>query len=259
MELQIAGKNALVCGASKGLGFSCASALSKEGVHITLAARSEGPLLDAAERLAKLAKGRITPVVADVTTTDGRAAALLACGQPDILVTNAGGPSPGRFRDWTLADWNKALNDNMLSAIELMRLSMDGMIANRFGRIINITSSAVKAPIQPLGLSNGARAGLTGFVAGLSRDVARHNVTVNNLLPGFFATGRLDKTLEFMAGQASSNVASFRENHMASVPAGRYGDPEEFGAFCAFLCSAHAGYMTGQNVLLDGGFYPGTF
>lgn len=259
MDLHIAGKNALVCGASKGLGFACAQALAREGVHVTLAARSEGPLREAVKRIAADATGCVHYVVADVTTPEGRKAALQACGQPDLLITNAGGPPPGQFRDWTLEDWHKALNDNMLSAIELIRLTIDHMIENRFGRIVNITSSAVKAPIQPLGLSNGARAGLTGFVAGLARDVAHHNVTVNNLLPGFFATDRLEKTVNFMAGQAGVDPASFREQHIAAVPAHRYGTPPEFGAACAFLCSGHSGYMTGQNILLDGGMYPGTF
>jgi len=259
MNLNIAGRTALVCDASKGLGLACAHALALEGVNVTLVARSEGPLSQAAGAIAKLECGDVGYVAADVTTEAGRTAVLTACREPDILVTNAGGPPPGNFRDWSLDDWQKAINANMLSAIELMRLTIDCMIGRRFGRIVNITSSAVKAPIQVLGLSNGARSGLTGFVAGLAREVASHNVTINNLLPGFFATERLTATLDHMAQRAPEGKSSFLAHHLAAVPAGRYGAPEEFGAYCAFLCSAQAGYMTGQNVLLDSGAYPGTF
>ncbi|NLY65888.1 MAG: SDR family oxidoreductase [Alcaligenaceae bacterium] len=259
MDLNIAGKQALVCGASKGLGFACARALVQEGVNVTLVARTESTLQQAAENLQAIAAGNVQYVVADVTTPEGRERALQACRQVDILVNNAGGPPPGDFRQWSLEDWAKALNDNMLSAIELIRLTLDPMIQNRFGRIVNITSSAVKAPIAVLGLSNGARAGLTGFVAGLARDVAQHNVTINNLLPGFFDTDRLSNTLNYMAQQAGTQVDGFRQQHQQTIPAHRYGKPEEFGMMCASLCSAHAGYLTGQNILLDGGFYPGTF
>jgi 3-oxoacyl-[acyl-carrier protein] reductase len=258
MDLQIAGKRALVCGASKGLGYACAAALCREGVHVTLVARSEANLREAAERMAGQAAGRIDIVAADVTTAAGREAMLTACSAPDILITNAAGPPPGDFRSWTLDTWHQALNANMLSAIELIRLTLDPMIGNRFGRIVNITSGAVKAPIPSLGLSNGARAGLTGFVGGLARQVAMHNVTINNLLPGFFATDRLASTVDFMARQAAMATETFRLQHVAAIPAGRYGMPEEFGATCAFLCSAAAAYVTGQNILLDGGYYPGT-
>jgi len=259
MDLQIAGKRALVCGASKGLGYACAAALCREGVHVTLVARSVSTLQEAAGRMAAGASGRIDIVAADVTTPAGREAMLEVCDAPDILITNAAGPAPGDFRTWTLDTWHQALNANMLSAIELIRLTVDPMIRNRFGRIVNITSGAVKAPIPALGLSNGARAGLTGFVGGLARQVAPHNVTINNLLPGFFATDRLAATVDYMARQAGTSAETFRQQHVAAIPAGRYGLPEEFGATCAFLCSAWSAYLTGQNILLDGGCYPGTF
>jgi 3-oxoacyl-[acyl-carrier protein] reductase len=259
MDLQIAGRRALVCGASKGLGYACAAALCREGVHVTLVARNEPSLRQAAGRMAGEASGRIDIVAADVTTPAGRETMLAACSAPDILITNAAGPPPGDFRNWTLDTWQQALNANMLSAIELIRLTLDPMIRNRFGRIVNITSGAVKAPIATLGLSNGARAGLTGFVGGLARQVAMHNVTINNLLPGFFATDRLASTVDYMAQQAAMTAEAFRAQHIAAIPAGRYGRPEEFGATCAFLCSAASAYVTGQNILLDGGCYPGTF
>ncbi|MBV4396481.1 SDR family oxidoreductase [Advenella alkanexedens] len=259
MDLGIAGKKALVCGASKGLGFACAQALAKESVDVTLVARTESTLRQAAATIQATAGGRVDYVVADVTTAEGRERVLQACSRPDILVTNAAGPPPGNFREWSIDDWSRALNDNMLSSIELIRMTIDGMIQNRFGRIVNITSSAVKAPIPALGLSNGARAGLTGFVAGLAREVVQHNVTVNNLLPGFFDTDRLRNTLDYLAKQASTTLEDYRQEHQQTIPALRYGKPEEFGMMCASMCSAHAGYLTGQNILLDGGFYPGTF
>ncbi|GAB3626007.1 3-oxoacyl-ACP reductase [Pandoraea terrae] len=259
MNLGIEGKTALVCGASKGLGRACAEALAAEGVAVTIVARTPDTLEAAADAMRAATGARITAVACDITTPEGRAQVLAACGQPDILVTNAGGPPPGDFRDWTRDDWIRALDANMLTPIELIKATVDGMIARRFGRIVNITSSAVKAPIDILGLSNGARSGLTGFVAGLARKTVAHNVTINNLLPGPFDTDRLDKTMKAWADKAGKSLDEVKAQRAADNPARRFGVPAEFGATCAFLCSVHAGYMTGQNVLLDGGGYPGTF
>ncbi len=264
MDLGIAGKKALVCAASKGLGRGCALALAKEGVQVTIVARGRAALEATAAELEKVSPHgtggtAITAVAADITTPEGRAAALAACPQPDILVNNAGGPPPGDFRNWSREDWIAALDANMLTPIELIKATVDGMIERRFGRIINITSGAVKAPIDVLGLSNGARAGLTGFVAGLARKTVRHNVTINNLLPGFFDTDRIRTVV---GGQARSRGIAYEEalaERIATIPAGRIGDPEEFGAACAWLASAQAGFITGQNLLMDGGAYPGTF
>jgi len=259
MDMGIAGRSALVCGASKGLGLGCAQALAAEGVQVTLVARTAPALEAAAEAIRKMSGVRVTTVAADITTPDGRAAALAACPAPDILVTNAGGPPPGDFRDWNRDDWIKALDANMLTPIELIKATVDSMIAQRFGRIVNITSSSVKAPIDILGLSNGARSGLTGFVAGLARKIAPHNVTLNNLLPGAFDTDRLNVTMTGAASKQNRTIEEVRAQRAAAIPAGRFGTPAEFGAFCAFLCSVQAAYMTGQNVLLDGGAYPGTY
>ncbi len=259
MDMGIAGRSALVCGASKGLGLGCAQALAAEGVQVTLVARTAPALEAAAEAIRKASGVRVTTVAADITTPDGRAAALAACPAPDILVTNAGGPPPGDFRDWNRDDWIKALDANMLTPIELIKATVDSMIAQRFGRIVNITSSSVKAPIDILGLSNGARSGLTGFVAGLARKIAPHNVTLNNLLPGAFDTDRLNVTMTGAASKQNRTIEEVRAQRAAAIPAGRFGTPAEFGAFCAFLCSVQAAYMTGQNLLLDGGAYPGTY
>jgi len=259
MDMGIAGRSALVCGASKGLGLGCAQALAAEGVQVTLVARTAPALEAAAEAIRKMSGVRVTTVAADITTPDGRAAALAACPAPDILVTNAGGPPPGDFRDWNRDDWIKALDANMLTPIELIKATVDSMIAQRFGRIVNITSSSVKAPIDILGLSNGARSGLTGFVAGLARKIAPHNVTLNNLLPGAFDTDRLNVTMTGAASKQNRTIEEVRAQRAAAIPAGRFGTPAEFGAFCAFLCSVQAAYMTGQNLLLDGGAYPGTY
>lgn len=258
MDLGLNGKRALVCAASKGLGRACARALAAEGVDVTIVARSPGPLeATAAEILGDFGVA-VHAVAADITTDDGRTAALAACPEPDILVNNAGGPPPGDFRDWSRDDWIKAIDANMLTAIFLIKATVDGMIARRFGRIVNITSSAVKAPIAILGLSNGARAGLTGFVAGLARETVRHNVTINNILPGPFDTDRLNATLAGAAAKSGQSPEDVRRARAAANPAGRFGDPAEFGALCAFVCSAQAAYITGQNLLIDGGAYPGT-
>ena len=259
MDLGIAGKSALVCGASKGLGRGCAEALARDGVHVTIVARSADALEQTAAEIRKFANGTVTAVACDITTVEGRLKALAACPQPDILVTNAGGPPTGDFRDWSRDDWIAALDANMLTPIELIKSTVDGMMSRRFGRIVNITSSAVKAPIDILGLSNGARSGLTGFVAGLARKTVASNVTINNLLPGPFDTDRLTSTMSAAAKTNGISVDEVRELRRLQNPAQRFGTAAEFGAFCAFLCSAHAGYFTGQNVLLDGGAYPGTF
>ncbi len=259
MDLGIAGRRALVCAASKGLGRGCAEALAREGVHVTIVARTEADVRRAAQEIGTSAGRDVTWVASDITTEEGRTAALAACPQPDILINNAGGPPTGDFRDWDRATWIRALDANMLTPIALIQATVDGMIERKFGRIVNITSSAVKAPIDILGLSNGARSGLTGFVAGLARKIARHNVTINNLLPGPFETDRLRANMATRAKAAGRPVTDVTNDVRNANPATRFGTPAEFGAACAFLCSVHAGYIVGQNLLLDGGGYPGTF
>jgi 3-oxoacyl-[acyl-carrier protein] reductase len=259
MDFGIRGKQALVCGASKGLGRGCAEALAAEGVDVTLVARTADTLEATAEQIRRATGVTVKAVACDITTPEGRAKALAACPQPDILVNNAGGPPAGDFRNWNRDDWIKALDANMLTPIELIKATVDGMIGCRFGRIINITSSSVKAPIEILGLSNGARSGLTGFVAGLARKTVAHNVTINNLLPGQFDTDRLKSNMATGAKAAGKSAEEWAEARRKQIPAQRFGTSEEFGAVCAFLCSTQASYMTGQNVLLDGGNYPGTF
>ena len=260
MDLGIRGRTALVCAASKGLGKACALSLAREGVNVVITARGAEALEAAATEIRKAAPGvTVTAVAGDITTPQGREAALKACPAPDILVNNAGGPPPGDFRDWDRDTWVKALEANMITPILLMRAVVDAMIARKFGRIVNITSGAVKHPIPELGLSNGARTGLTGFVAGLARAVAQHNVTINNLLPGPFDTDRLRSNIVFNAQKLGKSVEDMARIRAEANPAKRFGRPEEFGDACAYLCSAQAGFMTGQNVLLDGGVYPGTF
>jgi 3-oxoacyl-[acyl-carrier protein] reductase len=259
MDLGIAGKTALVCAASKGLGRGCALALAKNGAAVMITARNRDALDAAAAEIARLSGSQVTPVVGDITTPAGREAALAACPAPDILVNNAGGPPPGDFRDWDEEDWQSACNANMITAIMLIKATVDGMIGRKFGRIVNITSSAVKAPIAQLGLSNGARAGLTGFVAGIARQTVAHNVTINNILPGRFATDRLRASLAFAAEKSGRPLAEVEAEARAQIPAKRFGTPEEFGELCAFICSAQASYITGQNFLIDGGAYPGTY
>jgi len=259
MDLGLAGKRAIVCAASKGLGRGCAEALAAEGVVVTICARTAETLEATAAAIRQASGATVTAVACDITTPDGRQAVLDACPEPDILVNNAGGPPPGDFRDWTRDDWIKAVDANMLTPIELIKATVDGMIARRFGRIVNITSSAVKAPIDILGLSNGARSGLTGFVAGVARKTVKHNVTINGLLPGPFDTDRLNQTIRAVSEKTGRPFEEVRAERAAENPAGRFGTAEEFGKACAFLCSAYAGYITGQNLLLDGGGYPGTF
>ena len=259
MDFGIAGKTALVCAASKGLGKGCAAALAAEGVNLVILARGQDALEATAAEIRRASGVQVTALACDITTPEGHKAALAACPAPDILVNNAGGPPPGDFRDWERETWIKALDANMLTPIELIRKTVDGMITRRFGRIVNITSSAVKAPIDILGLSNGARSGLTGFVAGIARKTVAHNVTINNLLPGSFDTDRIRTTCETLAKNRGVSVEVIRKERMAQCPAGRFGDPAEFGDACAYLCSAQAGYVTGQNFLIDGGSYPGTY
>jgi 3-oxoacyl-[acyl-carrier protein] reductase len=234
-------------------------ALAAEGVGVVVNGLDADRVARTAEDIRKATGADVLSVAADVSTPEGRHA-LLALGlRPDILVNNAGGPPAGDFRNWSREDWIRALDANMLSAIELIKATIDGMIERRFGRIINITSGAVKAPIPYLGLSNGARTGLTGFVAGLARDVSRHGVTINNLLPGSFETDRLRDTARAVAEPAGRSTDEQLEIWRNAEVSGRFGTPEEFGAACAFLCSPKAGYITGQNILLDGGTYPGVF
>jgi len=259
MDLGIAGRKALVCGASKGLGRACAIALAGEGVHVTLVARGKDALAKTAAEIRQMyPKVTVTEVAEDITTPAGREAALKACPNPDIVVTNAGGPPPGDFRNWTRDDWLKAIDANMLTPIELIKATVDGMIERKFGRIVNITSAAVKAPIEVLGLSNGARSGLTGFIAGLSRKTVRHNVTINNLLPGPFDTDRIRGVAAAQAKGSGKSIEEVLAVRAAENPSGRIGDPEEFGIACAFLCGAKAGFITGQNLLMDGGAFPGS-
>ena len=260
MNLGIEGKWALVCASSKGLGKGCATALVAEGVNVVGTARGAEALEVAAAELRALGRGEVRVVAGDITTEAGRAAALAACPQVDILVNNAGGPPPGDFRQWDREAWIKAIDANMLTPIELMKATVDKMAERGFGRVVNITSSSVKAPIDVLGLSNGARSGLTGFVAGLARTgLAARGVTINGLLPGVFDTDRIRTVSAATAAREGKTLEQVAEARQRAIPARRYGTPQEFGAICAFLCSVHAGYITGQNVLADGGAYPGTY
>ena len=258
MDYEIAGKKAIVCAASRGLGKGCAVALAEQGVELTINGRNVDVLAATAEEIRSRTGVKVTTVAGDITTAEGRARVLSACPEPDILVSNAGGPPPGDFRAWDRDTWIAALDANMLTPIELIRATIDGMIGRRFGRIINITSSGVKSPIGILGLSNGARTGLTGFIAGLSRETVRHNVTINNLLPGAFDTDRRAAMIAAGATASGKTQDQVRREQTEQSPAGRFGSIDEFGAACAFLCSAQAGFITGQNLLLDGGAFSGT-
>jgi len=259
MDFGIKGKTAIVCASSKGLGRGCAFSLAREGVNLVITARGKEALEKTADEIRAATGVKVVTVAGDITTEAGRAMVLAACPNPDILVNNAGGPPPGDFRSWTRDTWIAALDANMLTPIELIKATVDGMIARKFGRIVNITSSSVKAPIEVLGLSNGARSGLTGFVAGIARKTVAHNVTINNLLPGSFDTDRIRTTLAAQAKNRGVDIEAVRKERMAQCPAGRFGDPAEFGDACAYLCSAQASYVTGQNFLIDGGSYPGTY
>ena len=264
MDLGITGKWALVCGASRGLGFGCAQALSREGVNVLMVARRADVLQASATDLiadsGRPASAEVLFVATDITTEAGRAAVFAVRRDFDIVVTNAGGPPPGNFRDWNRDAWIAAVDANMLTPIELIKQSVDGMAARGFGRIVNITSSSVKAPIDVLGLSNGARSGLTGFVAGVARSgLAAQGVTINNLLPGAFDTDRIQGLMKGASEKTGQSIDAIADARRKAIPARRFGNPAEFGAICAFLCSTHAGYITGQNVLADGGAYSGTF
>jgi len=259
MDLGIAGRKGIVGGASSGLGRACALSLAREGVELTIVARTAADIEKAADEISSETGVRVIPVAADINSDEGRAAVLSTCPEPDIIVNNSGGPPTGNFRDWDRAAWMDALNNNMLGAVFMIKDTVDGMIARKFGRVVNITSSAVKAPISILGLSNSARAGLTGFVAGTSREVAKNNVTINNLLPGDFDTGRHQANTRALAKIQNRSYEEMKAIRTAAVAAGRFGDPAELGDFCAYLCSAQAGFITGQNLLIDGGKYPGTF
>ena len=259
MDLGIRGRHALVFGGSRGMGRAAAQCLADEGVRVTIAARNPATLAQAAAEISAASGSTVTPVVADITLAAGRAAALSACPAPDILINNADGPAPGDFRGLSRDDWITALDAMMLGPIFMMREVIDGMIGRRFGRIVNISSRSVKAPQAEMPLSNSARLGLIGFVAGLARQTVRHNVTINNLLPGVFATDAQKNHILGMLADSGKTFDQLWEERSRSNPAGRYGRAEEAGAFCAFLCSAHAGYITGQNMLIDGGGYPGTF
>lgn len=248
MDLRIKGRKAIVCAASQGLGRACALALASEGVNVVINGRNMDTLEATAEEIRLHAPNvDVQTVVGSVTDPDCRTAMVEAAGEPDILLNNAGGPPPGDFRNWSRDDWIAGMDANMLSAIDLIRLTVDGMAARGFGRIVNITSSTVRVPIPVLGISNAARAGLTNFVFGLVPELSSKGVTINNILPGPFDTNRLRNSKELT-------------RHLTKNPvAGRIGDPAELGAMCAFLCSAHAGYISGQNIQLDGGLYPGAF
>jgi 3-oxoacyl-[acyl-carrier protein] reductase len=253
MDLGIAGKRALVCASSKGLGLGCAEALAEAGVNLVMNARGAEALEEAAAAIRAAHGVEVTTVAADVTTAEGQAAVLEAAGDVDILVNNAGGPPPGMWSDWDREDFIKALDANMLAPIALMKALLPGMMDRGWGRVVNITSQSVKSPIAVLGLSNSARAGLTGYVAGTSRQVAGKGVTINNLLPGIHATDRAVSLDNGVASQQGISVEQAKANRCATIPAGRYGTRQEFGAACAFLCSQHAGFIVGQNILLDGG------
>jgi 3-oxoacyl-[acyl-carrier protein] reductase len=258
MDLGLKGKRAIVCAASKGLGRGCAEALAREGVSLVITARGAAALEQTAAEIRRATGAEVIAVAGDIATEAGRAAALAACPEPDILVNNAGGPPAGDFRKFSHEDWLAALEANMLTPIFLIRSVIDGMIARRFGRIVNITSASVKSPIATLGMSNGARAGLTGVVAGIARQVARHNVTINNLLPGHFLTDRLRANARTEAEGRGQDVDGFILERERSTPAGRPGTPAEFGEACAFLCGASSGFIVGQNLLLDGGLFNAT-
>jgi len=259
VDLGIRGRTALLSGASRGLGKACAFALAREGADVTIVARTRDILERTGAEIAAATGVKVTVVAGDITTKDGRSAALAACPEPDILLNNADGPLPGDFRDWSRDDWIAALDSMMLAPIEMMRLTVDGMMTRGFGRIINIVSRSVKIPQHELGLSNGARSGLVGFAGGLARQTVARNVTVNNLLPGIFDSGAQRAHINGMLAATGKSFDEVWRERADANPARRYGRPPELGAYCAFLCSEHAGFITGQNLLIDGGSYPGTY
>src|ERR1700760_802512 len=255
MDLGLKGKKAIVCAASKGLGRACAISLAREGVELVITARTADTLEATAAEIRQLTGAKVTAIAGDITSEEGRTAALKACPAPDILVNNNGGPPRGDFREWDRDMWIKAVDANMLAPIFLIKAVVDGMIDRKFGRIVNITSGSVKSPIPELGMSNGARAGLTGFVAGLARQVAKHNVVINNILPGPFLTDRLRSGFLDAASKSNRPVDELVQERAKNSYTGRVGDPAEFGDACAFLCSAKIGFIVGQNLLLDGGSF----
>lgn len=257
MDLGIAGKTAIVCASSDGLGFACARALAQAGARIVLNGRDAEKLSTRAHALQGETAAEVITVAADMSSAEGRAQLLDAAGEVDILVNNNGGPPPRPWRELDRDAIIAGIDANMLAAIAMIQATIDGMIERRFGRIVNVTSAAVKMPLPGLELSTGARSGLTGFVAGIARDVAHANVTINNLLPGAFETARMHALARNIAAQRGVSAEQVATAQAQQIPAGRLGDPDEFGATCAFLCSAKAGYITGQNVLIDGGAYPG--
>jgi 3-oxoacyl-[acyl-carrier protein] reductase len=259
MDLGIAGRKAIVCASSRGLGYGCAMALAREGCEVVINGRDEKRLMTAADEIAKATGVRIVPVAADVATPEGQKALLSACPEPDILVNNNAGPPMRDFRELSREQILDGVIANMAVAIELTQKVIDPMIARKFGRIVNITSATVKAPLAGLDLSSGARAGLTAFMAGVARSVAGSNVTINFMLPGAFDTDRLKSNIEGNAKRQNISFEQSQQNRINSVPAKRFGTADEFGATCAFLCSTHAGYITGQNILIDGGVYPAAF
>ena len=253
MDLGIKGKRALVCASSKGLGLGCAEALAEAGVDLVMNARGAADLETAAERIRQDCGVEVTTIAADIATDEGQKLVLEAAGQIDILVNNAGGPPPGMWSDWDREDFIKALDANMLAPIAMIKALVPAMMDRGWGRVVNITSQSVRAPIGVLGLSNSARTGLTGYVAGTSRQVAGKGVTINNLLPGIHATDRADALDGGVVKQKGITLEEARTERASTIPAGRYGTRHEFGAACAFLCSQHAGFIVGQNLLLDGG------
>ncbi len=259
MDLGLKGRKAIVCGSSRGLGRACAEALAEAGASVVINGRDPARLEQAAKEIAARTGATIIPVAADVSTEAGRAALLTACPDPDVLVNNADGPPPKPFRKITPADVAAGVNGNMITPIALIQAVIDGMIERRYGRIVNITSGSVKSPITGLDVSSGARAGLTAFLAGPAREVAQANVTINNILPGQFDTDRLKTATARMAEMRGLAVDEMMKTRREAIPAKRFGTPEEFGKLCAFLASEHAGYITGQNFLIDGGLFPGAF
>ena len=257
MDLGLTGRSAIVCASSRGLGRACARALAAEGVTVVINGRDRERLTATAEEIHAATGATVTAVAADVSTEDGRAALLAACPEPDILINNNGGPPPGRFEDWDHAAWQAALEANLLAPVMLIRAVIGGMRARRFGRIVNVTSAMVKAPHSLMGLSTAARSALTAVCKGLSREVAADNVTINNLLPERIDTDRQRFMAQLRSSMGGITLEEAYAEMAASISAGRLGTPEEFGAACAFLCSAHAGYVSGQNLQLDGGSYPG--
>ena len=259
MELGLKGKKAIVCASSRGLGRGCALALAKEGVSLVINGVDQERILRTADEIAKRTSVEVKPIAADLDDPEGRAALLDACPDPDILINNNGGPPPGNFRDWGKEEWDAGLTANFLAPTELIRATVDGMIERGFGRIVNVTSIAVRTPFPGLAMSSASRSALTAMVASVSREVAAHNVTINNLQPGIFETDRMLIGLKGAAKATGSTVEDTRAGMLSNIPAGRFGDPEEFGHACAFLCSSHSGFITGQNLLLDGGHFRGSF